>query len=143
MNHVAIMKKSWGLTQKIFSGEKKIESRWYKFKHSPWNKIKAKDVVYFKNSGEPVSLKAKVSKVLQFSNLTSKKVKEILNDYGKGDGLDKRDIPNFYKRFRNKKYCILVFLKDPKMIKPFKINKKGFGSMAAWITIKNVRRIAL
>lgn len=30
MEHVAIMRKSWGLTDKILSGQKKIESRWYK-----------------------------------------------------------------------------------------------------------------
>lgn len=32
MEHVAIMKKSWGLTRKILSGEKTIESRWYRFR---------------------------------------------------------------------------------------------------------------
>jgi len=35
MDHVAIMKKSWKLTEKILSGEEKIESRWYKSKYSP------------------------------------------------------------------------------------------------------------
>ena len=46
MDHVAIMKKSWGLTEKIISGEKKIESRWYKFRHSPWGKIKKGDNLF-------------------------------------------------------------------------------------------------
>ena len=43
MEHLAIMKKSWNLTQKILTGERKIESRWYKNKHTPWNKIKSGD----------------------------------------------------------------------------------------------------
>lgn len=57
------MKKSWGLTQKILSGKKKIESRWYKSKCSPWGKIGKGDVVCFKDSGEPISIKTEVEKV--------------------------------------------------------------------------------
>ena len=77
MDHVAIMKKSWGLTEKILSGEKKIESRWYMIRCAPWDRIKGTDTVYFKNSGEPITIKALVTKVLQFSDLNQKKVKEI------------------------------------------------------------------
>ena len=56
MEHLAIMRKSWGLTKKILSGEKKIESRWYKSKYPPWGKIRSGEIVYFKDSGEPVSI---------------------------------------------------------------------------------------
>ncbi len=69
MEHLAIMRKSWGLTQKIISKEKKIESRWYINKYPPWNKIKQGEKVYFKDSGEPVSLKVEVERVMQFENV--------------------------------------------------------------------------
>jgi ASC-1-like (ASCH) protein len=141
MDHVAMMKKSWGLTEKIRSGEKKIESRWYKNKKSPWNNIKEGDNVYFKDSGEPISLKAEVSKVIQISNLLPKKVKEILEKYGPDDGIEKSEIPEFFKRFKDKKYCILVFLKNCGKIKSFEIDKTGFGNMAAWLTVKSINSI--
>lgn len=64
MDHVAIMKKSWNLTAKILSGEKKIESRWYLTRRKPWDCIKKGEVIYFKNSGESVNLKAIVKKVI-------------------------------------------------------------------------------
>lgn len=143
MEHVAIMKKSWGLTDKILSGQKKIESRWYKNKYRPWDIIKIGEIVYFKDSGEPVSVKAEVEKVLQFSDLTPEKVKEILEKYGADDGIEKEKISGFFERFKNKKYCLLIFLKNPQKIKPFNINKKGFGLMSAWITIKNVDEIKI
>ncbi|MFH1037015.1 MAG: ASCH domain-containing protein [Patescibacteria group bacterium] len=143
MDHVAIMKKSWGLTRKILTGEKKIESRWYKTKRKPWNCIKSGDTVYFKDSGEKVVLKAKAGKVIQISNLSPVKVKEILKKYGKDDGIGKKDIPKFYGEFKNKNYCILVFLKNPVKIKPFDINKRGFGLMSAWITIPNISKIKI
>lgn len=135
------MKKSWGLTEKILSGQKKIESRWYMAKYAPWDRIKEGEVIYFKDSGEPISLKAKVERVIQFSDLTPNKVKDILSEHGDDDGIEKDKIPEFFERFRNKKYCLLIFLKNPQRIKPFEISKKGFGMMAAWITVGNVNQI--
>ena len=141
MEHLAIMKKSWNLTSKILSGKKKIESRWYKTKYQPWGLIKSGDVVYFKDCGEPVSVKAEVEKVMQFSNLTPFKVKEILDFYGKADGIEKNKMQNFFEIFKDKKYCILIFLKNATKIEPFNIKKTGFGSMAAWISLNDINQI--
>lgn len=135
------MRKSWGLTDKILSGQKKIESRWYSVKCKPWNSIKAEETVYFKDSGGPVRIKAEVSKVLQFTDLNPDKVKEILYKYGRDDGIELRKIPEFLKRFKDKKYCMLIFLKNPQEIEPFEINKTGFGIMSAWITVDSISKI--
>ncbi len=141
MQHIAIMQKSWGLTDKILSGEKSIESRWYQKKYKPWDNIKSGEIIYFKDSGGPAKIKAEASRVMQFSDLTPKKVKEILDKYGRNDGIEKEKIPEFFERFKNKKYCILIFLKNPTGIKPFEIDKTGFGAMAAWISVNNVAKI--
>ncbi len=129
MDHVAILKKSWKLKEKILSGEKTIESRWYAAKVAPWDRINAGDVVYFKESGEPVSVKADVEKVLQFADLSEEKIKEILVLYGSQMGVG----DSFFEKVNYKQYCILVFLKDVEEINPFNINKAGFGNMAAWL----------
>jgi ASC-1-like (ASCH) protein len=125
------MKKSWSLLPKILSGEKTIESRWYKTKRAPWGRIFPEDTIYFKNSGEPIMVKAAVEKV-----------EEICID----SGFRRNDIPTkicapkgFEKLIADKKYCILIYLKNPRKIKPFEINKKGFGAMAAWITLPTRR----
>ena len=135
------MKKSWGLTDKILDGQKKIESRWYSVKCKPWDNIKKGEIVYFKDSGGPVRIKAVVNKVMQFADLTPKKVKEILDVYGRDDGLTQVKIPEFFERFKNKKYCILIFLKNPQEIKSFEIDKTGFGVMSAWIAIDDIAKI--
>lgn len=139
MEHVAIMKKSWGLTKKILSGEKKIESRWYKVKCAPWGRIKSGEIVYFKNSGEPITLKTKVDKIIQFSDLTHNKVKEILQKYRQELGIGKTS--EFFEVFKNKKYCILIFLKNIQKVKPFDIDKTGFGLMSAWISVEDIDKI--
>lgn len=143
MHHVAIMKKEWGLTQKILSGQKKIESRWYQTKRTPWNNIKAGEKVYFKDSGNPVTIKAEVEKVIQYDQLTSEKVKGILEQYGDADGIEQERISYYYNLFKNKIYCMLIFLKNPQSIEPFHINKQGFGNMAAWITVEDIKKIKL
>lgn len=135
------MRKSWGLSQKILNGRKKIESRWYAVKCRPWNSIKEGDTVYFKDSGGPVRIKAEVNKVMQFADLTPNRVKEILDEYGEDNGLEKDKIPEFFKRFKDKKYCILIFLKNPQEVEPFKIDKSGLGTMSAWITIGSISKI--
>jgi ASC-1-like (ASCH) protein len=139
------MKKSWGLTQKVLIGEKQIESRWYMTKARPWGIISAGDTVYFKDSGSPVTVKAEVSKVLQFSDLTQELVSAILSKYAENNGLGvvKENIQQFYELFKNKKYCLLIFLKNPKKVKPFEIDKSGFGAMAAWITIDKLSKVKL
>lgn len=141
MDHVAIMKKSWGLLPKILSGEKMIESRWYMNKCSPWNQINPGEAIYFKDSGEPVTIRAEVKKVIQFPVLTKEKIKKILDKYGQQDGLGIEDLPRFFERFKNKRYCMLIYLKNPRKIEPFDIDKKGFGIMSAWLVIKDINMI--
>ena len=141
MQHVAIMEKKWGLIEKILSGRKKIESRWYISRRAPWDKIREEEKVYFKNSGGPVSAKAEVMKVMQFSDLTRKKIKKILTDNAYELGIENKDIEEFYGSFKDKRYCILIFLRNPKRIRPFEINKKGFGIMSAWVCVDDINEV--
>src|SRR3989304_3580104 len=119
MDHIAIMKKSWGLIPKILDGRKKIESRWGKNKCAPWGKVKVGDRVFFKNSGEPVTVLARVSKVLQFEDLNSEGVREILGKYGGDDGISISNLENTIEWAKEKRYCTLIFLENPKEIQPF------------------------
>lgn len=141
MHHLAIMKKSWGLLPKILSGEKTIESRWYKNKYSPWNKIEKGDILYFKNSGEPVTIKTEVTKILQFNNLDSEKIEQILTQYGKSDLGASHIMPEIRKYVSGKNYCILIFFNNVKKIKPFDVDKAGFGKMSAWISVNNINQL--
>lgn len=141
MEHVAVMRKSWGLTGKLVTGQKKIESRWYRVKYAPWGRIKPGETVYFKNSGEPVTLKAEVEEVLLFSGLTPDKVLMILERYGKDDGIEEDEIPRFFEMFREKRYCMLVFLRNVQAIAPFEISKRGFGAMSSWICVDSIEKL--
>ena len=142
-DHVAIMKKSWGLTEKILNGEKTIETRWYKNKVKPWDKVKVGDTVYFKDSGEPITIKAIVSNVEQFEDLDEKKISDLFKRYGEED-LGTKEISEEIKKYvEGKRYSIIIHLKNPQLIKPFDINKNGFGAMSAWLTVDDINSIKL
>ncbi len=141
MDHVAIMKPSWRLIPKILSGEKTIESRWYQTRRAPWNNIRAGDRVYFKDSGKYITAVATVSEVLQFTLNGLADAEQVVERYGKHLSLVNRD-PSTWSSIP--KYCILIRLIDAKPIsQPFAINKQGFGSAAAWITVPSISNIRL
>ena len=127
MDHIAIMNKSFGdLIAKILSGEKKIESRWSKNKIAPWGKIQSGDTVYFKNSGGPVIAIAEVEKIRQFEKKDFDKARKLFS------------VSNVWTKDKN--YCVLMWLKNPRKIRPLKINKAGFGMGAAWLSDFKISR---
>lgn len=138
MDHVVIMKKQWGLVPKILEGKKTVESRWYKHKRAPWNKINPGDILYFKDSGEKVSLKARVTQVDQYEIQSNEEALITMQKYSLEDlGTEKID-SEIIDYISNKKYAIFVHLNNVEKIEPFAINKTGFGIQAAWITVNSV-----
>ena len=143
MDHIAIMKKSWGFTEKILAGEKTIESRWYGIKCRPWGRIKKGDMVYFKDAGVLVSAVAEVARVEESADLSPQKVQKILDRYGTAIGIRRAHISLFFSALENKKYCILIHLKNPRRVRPFAINKTGFGALSAWMTVSSIGRVRI
>ena len=140
MDHLAILDKKRQLLPKIISGEKTIESRWYTQKRAPWNSIEAGDTIYFKNSGEAVTVKAQVSKVEQFY-LPQVNVSSLITKHGTQIGFEEKNFPSVISWCEKRKYCILIHLQNVQKIKPFQINKQGYGMMAAWISVSYIRQL--
>ncbi len=141
MQHIAIMQRSWGFTAAILDGTKTIESRWYNHRAVPWNRVAAGDTVYFKDSGRPVTVRAGVDRVEQLADLTPERVRQVLATYGTAIGIPAEQREHYYKLFKTKRYCILLHLIDPQPVEPFEIDKRGFGAMAAWITVPSVAEV--
>jgi hypothetical protein len=43
--------------------------------------------------------------------------------------------------FKNKKYGVLIFLKNVSTTRPFDVDKSGYGAMSAWITVNDINKI--
>ena len=144
MDHLAIMKKTWNLIPKILSGDKKIESRWYIARYAPWDRINKGDTVYFKDAGAPVTAKAEVEKVIQHANYSDKELRDLLEKYGGSGNISFTSTPDVVFHWAQKRnYCILIFLKNPEAIKPFNINKTGYGNACAWICVNNINKLRI
>lgn len=140
MDHIAILNKIWKLLPKIISGQKTIESRWYKVRTAPWDRIQAGDVVYFKDSGEPVTIRAEVEKALQYEDLTEQKIREILDEYGDRIALSHEGYSKYYD---DRRYCILIFLKNVQELDhPIQIDKTGYGNAAAWMCVGDIESVS-
>lgn len=139
MDHVAIMKKSWGLIPKILSGEKTIESRWYQTKRAPWDRVRVGEKIFFKNAGEPVTAQARVSEVIQVELQSLADASRVVKQYGK-EICPINPFPETWGVLP--RYCILMRLEQPQAIAhPFSINKTGFGNAAAWLCVERVEDV--
>ncbi len=136
MDHLAILSKG-KILEKILSGQKTIESRWYRFRRDPYGTINSGDRIYFKESGEPVTAMAEVEKTEFFSDLTLEKIKWILRTYGKQICADESSA----HAKADKRYCSLIFIKNVKQIEPFHIDKTGYGNAVAWIRVQNIDKL--
>ncbi len=144
MDHLAIMNPKWKLIPKILSWQKTIESRRYMMKVAPWNKIQTGDTVYFKDAGKEVAAKAEVKSVMQFDHYSQDQLQNILNNYwGSWWIAFHSPLPEVFERAKPKKYCILIFLKHPKKITPFSIDKTWYGCSSAWISLPSIEKIRL
>ncbi|MBD3365982.1 hypothetical protein GF360_01415 [candidate division WWE3 bacterium] len=148
MDHVAILRKSNlkkgdDLLGDILAGTKTIESRWYVNRVAPWDRVAKGDTVYFKQSGCNVTARAKVSKVLQFSDLTDTTIEYILQTYGRkiAPHTPPEEFIAWVKRQKKKRYCILIFLTDVEKVEPFSIDKSGYGSACAWLVTEDIEEL--
>ena len=83
MKHIVILKKKY--YDMILSGTKTIESRFSANKIVPYNKVDVGDILYLKETGKDVSVKAIVSDV-KFFELNADIVEDIRIKYGKDIG---------------------------------------------------------
>ena len=127
MEHIAILRQPF--FNMILSGEKTIESRWSLSRIAPFERVKAGDVIWLKETSKDITARAIVKKV-KFYNLTKNKADEIKKKYGKEIGTDKFED---WERYRNKKYLTLIWLKDVQKIEPITA-PKSHG--AGWLIIK-------
>jgi ASC-1-like (ASCH) protein len=130
MVHVAIITKKTGFVDKILAGQKTIETRWYKKRILPWGKIKKGEKIYFKETNGLVRAQAAVKKVIEVSDLTPVMISSLLDTHSDKIGItDKR---SFYKNVRDRRYAILIFLSNPKPVKPFSLFIKGRSPRSGW-----------
>jgi ASC-1-like (ASCH) protein len=140
MHHLAIMNPRWQLISKILSGQKTIESRWYRNRIAPWGKINAGDTIFFKDAGKLVTVKATVTEVRQQEIRTINEGIAISRQFIRQLCFSENALTDTYW-LQGKRYVILAFLGNPAPIEPFAVDKRGYGSACAWITVPDIKSL--
>lgn len=116
----------------VFSGEKKVESRFSINKISPYRRIDKGDLVIIKKSGGPVSGVFLSEEVEFYSNIDDHQLRNIENMYGKLICSYKDS--NFWENRKLTKYASLIKIGKLRRIKPFQSEKKD---RLGWTVIQN------
>lgn len=105
----------------IFSGDKKIESRFSKNKISPYKKIHKGDIVVLKASGGPV-LGLFLADDVKFYNGTKEGwLNNIESEYS--ELICSKYDPHFWNNRSKSQYATFISVKNVKKFNPFKIDK--------------------
>jgi ASC-1-like (ASCH) protein len=132
--HLAILKKPY--LDAILTGRKKIESRFIKTKHSPFEQVAAGDTIFLKISSGPVCATATAATVENFENLTPRQIaaiKEKSNHQICGSD-------EYWQNIADCRFGVLVWLKDVKTIKPVYIDKKDWRG---WVVLTDKESFGL
>lgn len=140
-DHLAILDPRWKAVEKLLTGEKTAEIRFFKNKIAPWNQINPGDQIFFKNAGQLVKVRAQVNRVLSFDNLDHKKVERLLDKYQSILGFSGSDLRSFQEKNKDKKYSVLIFLEKVRATDPFTIEKESFGTKTAWIVVDSIDKL--
>ena len=66
----------------------------------------------------------------------------IIDQYGGLSGINFVSKPEeVFAWAAERRYCILIFLKNPRRVEPFEIDKTGYGNACAWMCVGDVERV--
>lgn len=115
----------------IFSGQKKIESRFSINMISPFKKVSKGDVIVLKESGGFITGVFVAGEVMYFTNLDESGFKKLDEKYGNliCSNYDK----DFWKKRENARYVTLIEVKKVKKLIPFSSEK---NDRLAWSVLR-------
>lgn len=106
----------------VFSGEKKIESRFSINKISPYERVKEGDVVILKESGGPITGIFIVGEVKFFKHLDKYLITKIENEFG--ELICTSYDENFWIKREKANYASLIEVSKIKKLPPSKVKKE-------------------
>lgn len=127
MLHLAIF--SPGYIQKIFTGQKRLESRFSKIRCEPFGVIDEGDLVLMKKSGGPIVGYFVVGNVEQYQNVSVKQLSKIV----KKNWHDLALSEEFWAKRKDSKYLTIIEITRPTKFRfPIAVKK---SSLHGWVSL--------
>jgi ASC-1-like (ASCH) protein len=102
--HVAIV--DFHAARGLIAGVKRVESRLYRSKRSPYGRIRRGETIYFKLSGGEIIGATRALRVLEFGDLTPRGVERLRRRYGRVV----RAPAEYWRARRDCRYGVLIWL---------------------------------
>lgn len=139
MDHVVYLDAKEKELEKVLSGEKCMIIRGATGRKLPYGRVHPGDVLWFiENSGDGlVKCHATVKSVFNSEKLTEQESLKIITEHQEMLHLT----PNQIKRWGGKRYLVLVEIENPQKIKPFAIDRSGYGNMDDWLPVGEIENV--
>jgi hypothetical protein len=139
MDHVVYVDSKAKELKKILEDQKTMIIRGATGKKLPYGRVFEGDILYFiENNGDGmIKAKAIVKSVFNSEKMTIEESKKlIINNQSK---LNLTDIQ--FKKWSEKKYLVLIEIKNIEKIDHFFIDKSNYGNMDDWLPVENINSI--
>ncbi len=139
MDHIVYLDYKAKELENLRSGRKTMIIRGAMGRKLPYGRIEESDTLYFiENNGDGL-LKAKATahKVFCSGKLSKEESVALVDSFS-----DKLMLNTGLKRrFRGKRYLVLITLSNFTDIKPARFNREGFGSMDDWLPVGRIEDV--
>ncbi len=139
MDHVVYIDAKAGELETLLAGEKTMIVRGATGRKLPYGRVQANDRLFFiQNNGDGlVRASATVSDVFNSDKLTEEQSGELLKTNQPKLNLT----PEQIKRWAGKRYLVLIEVRDVRSVKPFVVDRAGYGNMDDWLPVGAIESI--
>ncbi len=139
MDHVVYLDAKEKELDKLLGGEKSMIIRGAAGRKLPYGHVSVSDVLWFiENKGDGL---VKASTVVE-SVYSSEKLSVVESERVLSDNQPKlRLTPNQIKRWRGKRYLVLIGVEKPQKLEPFAIDRSKYGNMDDWLPVGEIRSV--
>jgi hypothetical protein len=136
MDHIVYLDFKAKELENLISGEKTMIIRGAMGRKLPYGRIEEGHTLYFiENNGDGmVKAKATVQKVFNSCKLTKEESHDLVDSYNDKLMLDSA----LRKRFRGKRYLVLITIANFETLNPFKIDRTEFSNMDNWLPVGEI-----
>jgi len=133
MDHVVYVDTKARELEKLLAGEKTMIVRGATGRKLPYGRVQPGDRLFFiHNKGDGrLRVSTLVSEVFNSEKLTEEQAGDLLKTNQSKLNLTTEQI----KRWPGKRYLVLITVKDVHSIKPFAIDRSGYGNMDDWLAV--------
>ncbi len=136
MDHVVYLDTAASELEKLFNGQKTMLIRGAAGRKMPYGRVNNTDMLYFiNNNGEGrVKARARVKSVLNSEALSEADSAQLIETHQGQLHLSDKQL----KRWRGKRYLVLIEVQNFESIPAFEIDKSGYGNMDDWLAVGQI-----